>query len=130
MDEGHDAIGALLQEGAPHRAGEALVSEEQPEISPLAQARIDELLARSPALQEAVEQEPRVLSLLQTATLAPAPARWWHYELLKNLGMSLVGWEARTEMLRTSEHYVRFVQALDALLPAPGDDEDEREENA
>jgi hypothetical protein len=124
MDEGHDAIGDILTDIAHHRAGEALVRKDPPAISPLAQSRIDDLLARSPALQEAVEQEPRVLSLLQTATLAPAQARWWHYELLKHLGMSLVGWEARAEMLQTHEHYVRFVQALDELLPdSPGDDE-------
>lgn len=86
-------------------------------LSEMALMRIDALVTRDDLVMEAVETEPQVMHLLKLAVIPGEESRWRRYELLKHLGTSLVGWEARAEALRTSQHYEHFVRAIDTLLP-------------
>lgn len=88
--------------------------------------RIDAVVEQDVCLQEAIQAEPQVLHLLRIAVIPQDESRWRRYELLKNLGMSLVGWEARAEHLRTTRHYQSFIEAIDSLLPT----EDEEQQSA
>jgi hypothetical protein len=71
-----------------------------------------------PRIQQIVEQEKDARPLLSyAASIPPCYNRWPLYERFKRCASLLVGWNARHEGLRTSEHYEVMMWALDTLLP-------------
>lgn len=89
-------------------------------MTDLIEYRVSQVLAASPALQEAVIAESGLMELLtQAATEQDGDNRWRRYEELKRAGSQFVGWRARHPGARQPGMYEAFVEALDELLPVP-----------
>lgn len=79
-----------------------------------------------PAIQYMTRVEPLMLLLLQKAALPYAQGNRWHiYEDLKLAATMIVGDDARQPALRTHRHYETLICAIDTLLAAGEEDNEE-----
>lgn len=79
-------------------------------------------------IQDIIEVEPSVVNILALAAdPEPRENRWIAYEALKRMSSDFVGWDARSDALRTTEHYAALMESIDSLLPRPYEDEERRQ---
>lgn len=80
---------------------------------------IEYVMSRFELVQKAVEIEPRIMQVFQTAIVGPylSHNRWNEYERAKKQLYHLVGWDAADVRLRGCEYWEVCVIAVDYLLP-------------